>query len=99
MVPFFIIEILMGLAKAAIASWGSDCAKAAPNSGDMLAEGLSVVCAIPLLALNHKPVPLTVGKYLVKASLRCCWAASTPYLALRMAKLFCRAESFICSKV
>ena len=27
--------------------------------------------AIPLLALNHRAVPLTLGKYLVKASLLC----------------------------
>ena len=76
MVPFFIIEMLMGFDKAARASTGSICARLAPNSGEIISEGLTVVCAIPLLALNHRPVPLTLGKYLVNASLRCSLAAS-----------------------
>ena len=99
MVPFFIIEMLMGLARAASASGGNICASEAPISGEMISEGLTVVCAIPLLALNQSPVPLTLGKYLVKASLRCCWAASTLRWALRTVMLLRRAASFNCSNV
>ena len=43
MVPFFIIEMLMGLPKAANASGGSDWAKAIPSSGEMLSERFIVV--------------------------------------------------------
>ena len=77
-VPFFIIEMLMGLASAASASAGNACARAGPSSAGITSEGLTEVCAIPLLALNQRPVPLTLGKYLVNASLRCCCAASMP---------------------
>ena len=99
MVPFFIIEMLTGLPSAARASAGSIWASVVPNSGDRLSEGFRVVCAMPLLALNQRPVPLTLGKYLVNASLRCCRAASMLYWALRMAMLLRRAESLICSRV
>ena len=98
MVPFFIIEMLMGLAIAANASGGSICPRVAPISGESASEGVSDVCAMPLLALNHTPVPLTLGKYLVKASLRCCCAAAMACWALRMAMLLCRAESMSCSR-
>ena len=84
---------------AARASGGNICDKVAPNSGDNISAGLTVVFAIPLSALNHSPVPVTLGKYLVNASLRCCWAASMSKRAVRMAMLCCRAESRICCSV
>ena len=99
MVPFFIMEMLMGLANAASISGGSICGSVVANAGGIASEGLTVVCAIPLLALNQSPVALTSGKYLVKASLRCCCAASMSRRAFLMAILLCSAESLSCCKV
>ena len=98
MVPFFIIDMLMGLPSPARASAGSEAASAAPISGVIISPGLTSIFAMPLLALNHAPVPLTFGKYFVNASLRCSCAASILRRALRTAILFWRARVFNCSK-
>ena len=93
MVPFFIIEMLVGVAKEANASGGNDWARTAPSSGDIMVCGSSVIFAMPRLALNVAAVTLTLGKYFVKASRRCSCAASMSWRAERVAWLFWSAES------
>ena len=98
-VPCFIIAMLIGSPNEARASGGIDWASAAPNAGGICSAKLMFISAMALLALNHRPVALTLGKNLVKASLRCWWAASTPSRPLEMATLLARAESISCSQV
>ena len=67
-VPFFIIDMLIGLLREASISGGRMLARKAARSGDIISEGLRVLLTIPLSALKDTPVALTLGKYLVKAS-------------------------------
>jgi hypothetical protein len=67
-VPFFIIDMLIGLFSEARTSGGRMLARNAAKSGDIISDGLMVLLSIPLSALKVTPVALTLGKYLVNAS-------------------------------
>ena len=97
--PCFNMEKLMGAASPARASGGSICANVAPSSGEMTSDGLMSIVAMGLLALNHSPVALTLGKKLVKACLRCSCAASTLCRAAVAVALLRRASWVTCSSV
>ena len=75
MVPFFIIDMLMGEDRPTSISGGSICDSVAAKDDGMNSCGSMSIFAMPRLALKVRAVPLTVGKYLVKASRRCWWAA------------------------
>lgn len=62
-------------------------------ANDIRMSGPMSISRSPLLALKAAPLALTVGKYLVKASLRSCRAASTLLAALRTVTLFRSAIS------
>ena len=61
------MEMLVGGNRVVSTEGDSNCV----SWGLIISAGLSVILAISWVELNQRPVALTWGKYLVKASLRC----------------------------